>query len=99
MVLTPINLAAGAVLLGLLVQAFIRLRYAYKYRRAGGVSAAKLAKDPVTGGFGRQYICAIAHQCSIGMALDHRKGPGKQSSACAVQHDIRLCDPRVPKSR
>jgi hypothetical protein len=51
MFLTPVNLAVGAALLGLLIQVFVRLRYAYKFRRAGGISAAKLAKDPITGEF------------------------------------------------
>jgi hypothetical protein len=33
----------------LLTQVFIRTRYQYRFRRAGGVSAPKLANDPIRG--------------------------------------------------
>jgi hypothetical protein len=47
--LSPAYIAAGLAVLLLGVQAWIRVRYAFKVRAAGGVHAPSLARDPFTG--------------------------------------------------
>jgi hypothetical protein len=46
--LTPGSLAVGFLLSALLIQLVVRLRYEFKVRRAGGVHAPQLAKNPLT---------------------------------------------------
>lgn len=47
--IAPAYIAAGATGALVLVQAWIRVRYALKVRAAGGVHAPMLAKNPITG--------------------------------------------------
>jgi hypothetical protein len=47
--ITPAYIAAGAIVPLVVVQAWIRVRYALKVRAAGGVHAPMLAKNPITG--------------------------------------------------
>jgi hypothetical protein len=43
---TPAYIAGTLLLLGLTQQIFVRVRYTYLFCKAGGVHAARLAKDP-----------------------------------------------------
>jgi cytochrome P450 len=46
--LTPAYVAIFTITAGLLLQVFIRINYTIKFYRAGGVSASKLASNPIT---------------------------------------------------
>jgi hypothetical protein len=48
-ILTPAYIAGIALAAGLLFQVIIRVNYAYKFKKAGGVHAPKLAHNPFTG--------------------------------------------------
>lgn len=47
--LTPGYIFGFVLAAGLLLQVFIRVRFAYRFKRAGGVHSALLAKDPISG--------------------------------------------------
>jgi hypothetical protein len=49
--LTPAYVAGAAIAAGLLIQIIIRLYYTYKFKKAGGIHAPKLAHNPITGMF------------------------------------------------
>ena len=44
--LTPAYIAGVLLFLGLTQQIFVRTRYTYQFHKAGGVHAARLAKEP-----------------------------------------------------
>jgi hypothetical protein len=46
--LTPGYTVLGFISFGILIQALIQIRYELKVRKAGGIHAAQLAKDPIT---------------------------------------------------
>ena len=48
-ILTPTYIVGIALTASLLLQVIIRVNYAYKFKKAGGVHAPKLAHDPITG--------------------------------------------------
>jgi hypothetical protein len=46
--LTPGYIVLGFIAFGILIQALVRIHYELKVRKAGGIHAAQLAKDPIT---------------------------------------------------
>jgi hypothetical protein len=46
--ITPGYIAVTTIVLGLVIQAFIRISYTIKFRRAGGIHCSQLARDPIT---------------------------------------------------
>jgi hypothetical protein len=47
-ILTPAYVAGVALVGSLIIQIIVRVNYAQKFKRAGGVHAPKLAHDPFT---------------------------------------------------
>jgi hypothetical protein len=76
--LSPTSLVGYILALGLAYHIFIRARYEYRFRRAGGVNAPKIANNPFTGMPLTQTRHLVAKLRRCFMALDSWKSSGEQ---------------------